>query len=41
VVSAPAGWGKTTLVAEWAHQTDLPVAWVDLEEADNDPVALL
>ena len=38
VVSAPAGWGKTTLVAEWAHQTDLPVAWLDLEEADNDPL---
>lgn len=38
VVSAPAGWGKTTLVAEWAHQAELPVAWVSLDEADNDPL---
>ena len=37
VVSAPAGWGKTTLVAEWAQQADLPVAWVSIDEADNDP----
>ena len=26
-VSAPAGYGKTTLLAEWARATDLPVAW--------------
>src|SRR5690606_34689946 len=31
VVSAPAGWGKSTLLAEWANQTSMNVAWVSLE----------
>ncbi len=35
LVSAPAGFGKTTLVAEWARSTKLPVAWLALDEADN------
>ncbi len=38
LVSAPAGYGKTTLVAEWTQQTSRPVAWLSLEEGDNDPV---
>ncbi len=38
VVSAPAGWGKSTLLAEWASQTSMNVAWVSLEESDNDPL---
>jgi LuxR family maltose regulon positive regulatory protein len=38
VVSAPAGWGKSTLLAEWANQTSMKVAWVSLEEGDNDPL---
>jgi len=37
VVSAPAGWGKSTLLAEWASRTGRPVAWVSLDEGDNDP----
>ncbi len=40
VVRAPAGWGKTTLLADW-HASDLetrPFAWVSLDHADNDPV---
>ena len=36
LVSAPAGFGKTTLVVDWLKQTGLPAAWLSLEEADND-----
>ena len=38
LISAPAGFGKTTLVAEWAAEQKRPVAWLSLDEADNDPV---
>jgi LuxR family maltose regulon positive regulatory protein len=37
LVSAPAGFGKTTLLAEWAAQASLPVAWLSLDAGDNDP----
>jgi LuxR family maltose regulon positive regulatory protein len=37
LVSAPAGYGKTTMVCSWLHDTDLPTAWVSLDEGDNDP----
>ncbi len=37
LVSAPAGFGKTTLLGEWANQTDVRVAWISLDETDNDP----
>jgi len=36
LVSAPAGFGKTTLVIDWLRHTGCPVAWLSLEEADND-----
>lgn len=36
LVSAPAGYGKTTLVSSWAQQTPNPVVWLSLDENDND-----
>lgn len=41
VVSAGAGWGKTTLLAHWASQSHRPFGWVDVDERDNDPIVLL
>ncbi len=41
LVSAPAGYGKTTLVSSWLRQTGMPSAWLSLEESDNDPVRFL
>ena len=35
-VCAPAGYGKTTLVASWLATLELPVAWVSADEGDND-----
>ena len=40
-VAAPAGYGKTTLLAQWADKDVRPFAWVSLDDADNDPVVLL
>ncbi len=37
LVSAPAGFGKTTILAEWISQVRLPAAWVSLDSGDNDP----
>jgi LuxR family maltose regulon positive regulatory protein len=44
LISAPAGFGKTTLLSEWRTMhlgSEYPVAWVSLEEADNDPTRFL
>ncbi|MBE2200558.1 MAG: AAA family ATPase [Anaerolinea sp.] len=38
LISAPTGFGKTTLVTDWLRQQNRPVAWVTLDEQDNDPV---
>ena len=40
-VTAPAGYGKSTFLAEWAHAEERPVAWVSLDSFDDDPAALL
>ncbi len=39
LISAPAGFGKTTLLSAWASQIKTPVAWVALDESDNDRCA--
>ncbi|MFC1960309.1 LuxR C-terminal-related transcriptional regulator [Chloroflexota bacterium] len=36
LISAPAGFGKTTLLSEWISQQDRPVAWLSIDEGDND-----
>jgi LuxR family maltose regulon positive regulatory protein len=41
LVSAPAGFGKTTLLGDWLRQTDRPAAWLSLDEGDNDPTRFL
>jgi LuxR family transcriptional regulator, maltose regulon positive regulatory protein len=37
VITAPGGWGKTTLGVQWAIHTNRHTAWVNLEPADNSP----
>ena len=37
LISAPAGFGKTTLLSEWISQSQRCVCWVSLDEGDNDP----
>ncbi|WP_193161874.1 HTH-type transcriptional regulator MalT [Microbulbifer hainanensis] len=37
LVTAPAGYGKTTLISSWALTLDTPVAWFSLDASDNDP----
>ena len=41
LVSAPAGFGKSTLLTAWAASVDRPLAWVSLDAADSDPVRFL
>ncbi len=36
LISAPAGFGKTTLLSEWQQQTTLQVSWLSLDRSDND-----
>ena len=41
VVSAPVGYGKTTLLADWLRHDDRAVAWVSLDRADDDVATLM
>ena len=36
IISAPAGYGKTTLLSMWSKQASIPVIWLSLDEGDND-----
>jgi LuxR family maltose regulon positive regulatory protein len=40
-VVAPPGYGKSTLLSQWAERSGQPFAWVTVEERDNDPKVLL
>src|ERR687889_2309158 len=37
LISAPAGFGKTTLLSEWVAGCEKPAAWLSLDEGDNGP----
>jgi LuxR family transcriptional regulator, maltose regulon positive regulatory protein len=41
LVSAPAGFGKTTLVSQWIADSEHPAGWLSLDEGDSDPVRFL
>src|SRR5512135_409001 len=41
LISAAAGFGKTTLVSEWVAGCKRPVAWLSLDEGDNEPTSFL
>ncbi|MBO0778734.1 MAG: hypothetical protein J2P37_07885 [Ktedonobacteraceae bacterium] len=41
LISAPAGFGKTTLLAQWCWENHLPIAWLSLEPEDDDPARFL
>ena len=41
LISAPAGFGKTSLVSEWIEACGRPAAWLSLDEGENDPTRFL
>jgi LuxR family transcriptional regulator, maltose regulon positive regulatory protein len=41
LVSAPAGFGKTTLLTQWLSERGAPAAWLSLDEEDHDPARFL
>ncbi|MFF2481462.1 LuxR C-terminal-related transcriptional regulator [Paenibacillus sp. NPDC058071] len=38
LITAPAGFGKTTLASSWVHSRSVEAAWYSLDESDNDPI---
>ena len=41
LVSAPAGYGKSTLAVDWYHDCGLPAAWLSLDRQDEDPLTFV
>ncbi len=41
LISAPAGFGKTTLISEWLTRCHRPAAWLSLDKGDNDAIRFL
>ncbi|MEM7331482.1 MAG: LuxR C-terminal-related transcriptional regulator [Chloroflexota bacterium] len=41
LITGPAGYGKSTLAIQWINQLDLPVAWLSLDQNDNDEARFL
>jgi LuxR family maltose regulon positive regulatory protein len=41
LVSAPAGYGKTTLLSDWISLNTIPASWLSLDNSDNDPAVFL
>jgi LuxR family maltose regulon positive regulatory protein len=41
LISAPAGFGKTTLVSEWVADCKRPAAWLTLDDGENDIIRFL
>ena len=41
LISASAGYGKSTLAAQWTVRCQRPVAWINLDAGDNDPMVFL
>ncbi len=41
LIAAPAGYGKTTLLAQWAARDERSAAWVTIDDRDNDPLVLV
>ena len=41
LISAPAGFGKTTLMSDWINNSQLNAAWLSLDNGDNDPIHFL
>ncbi|MCG6879338.1 MAG: LuxR C-terminal-related transcriptional regulator [Deltaproteobacteria bacterium] len=41
LISAPAGFGKTTLLSQWISATQMPVSWISLDKEDNDAIRFI
>ncbi|MDX1437700.1 MAG: hypothetical protein R3335_12870, partial [Anaerolineales bacterium] len=41
LVTAPAGYGKTTILGHWISNGDFTTTWLSLDEGDNDPARFL